>query len=43
MTVVRTGGVFATCLAHQGSGKSASMSAEVTNRLHERVRAASGS
>ncbi|MFJ2058192.1 hypothetical protein ACIOMM_19885 [Streptomyces sp. NPDC087908] len=42
MTVVRTGGVLATYLASQGSGEPTSMSTDVANQLHERVRAAAG-
>ncbi|MFF5505889.1 hypothetical protein [Streptomyces roseolus] len=43
MTVVRTGGVFATYLANQGSGEPAAMPTDVANQVHERVRAAAGS
>ncbi|MEV6201372.1 hypothetical protein AB0M64_15505 [Streptomyces sp. NPDC051771] len=43
MTVVRTGGVFATYLANQGSGEPTSMSTDVANQLHDRVRTAAGS
>lgn len=43
MTVVRTGGVFATYLANQGSGEPTPMSTDVADQLHDRVRNAAGS
>ncbi|MGW5003456.1 hypothetical protein ACWEP8_38020 [Streptomyces hydrogenans] len=43
MTIVRTGGVFATYLANQRSDEPTAMPTDVTDQVHKRVQATAGS